>query len=190
MLTTDRFPADSHLKGDRRQVCRAHLRRDFQAMIDRGDGGSAIGQELLAHADVPFDHGQRVRDGTRTREWFERTHPGWLRAEVRVLLGRGTGCGCARTAGVCREVLAVAGSPWTFAGRVGVGPTNTAAERAVRHAVCRRKTSSGTDSERGSRFVERVLTVVATCRQQGRGILDFVVQAVTGAKPSLLPQRP
>jgi len=34
-----------------------------------------------------------------------------------------------------------------------------------------------------------VLTVVATCRQQGRGILDFVVQAVTGAKPSLLPQR-
>ena len=55
------------------------------------------------------------------------------------------------------------------------------------HAVCWRKTSYGTDSETGSRFVERVLTVVATCRQQGRGVLEFLVKAVTGAKPSLLP---
>jgi len=189
VLTTDRYPVYTHLAGDRRQICWAHLRRDFRAMIDRGDGGSAIGAELLAHADILFDHWQKVRDGTRTRRWFERTHLGWLRAEVQVLLERGTGCGCARTASVCRELLAVAGSLWTFAGRVGVEPTNNAAERAVRHAVCWRKTSYGTDSERGSRFVERVLTVVATCRQQGRGILDFVVQAVTGAKPSLLPQR-
>jgi transposase len=81
----------------------------------------------------------------------------------------------------------VAGSLWTFAGRVGVAPTNNAAERAVHHAVCRRKTSYGTDSERGSRFVERVLTAVATWGQQGRGVLDFLVQAVTGAKPFLLP---
>ena len=67
-------------------------------------------------------------------------------------------------------------------------PTNNAAERAVRHAVCWRKTSYGTDSVRGSRFVERILTVVATCRQQDRGVLDFLIQALTGpAKPSLLP---
>jgi transposase len=54
--------------------------------------------------------------------------------------------------------------------------------------VCWRKTSYGTDSERGSRFVERMLTVVASCRQQSRGVLDFLVKAVTGQKPSLLPQ--
>ena len=79
-------------------------------------------------------------------------------------------------------------SLWTFARTAGVEPTNNAAERAVRHAVCWRKTSFGTDSEQGRRFVERMLTVVASCRQQGRSVLDFLVQAVTGQKPSLLPQ--
>jgi transposase len=188
VLTTDRFGVYTHLSGDRRQVCWAHLRRDFQAMIDRKNGGSGIGEELLFHADILFAHWQRVRDGTRTRRWFERTHAGWLRAEVKGLLASGSACACAKTAGVCREILAVEGSLWTFAGRAGVEPTNNAAERAVRHAVCWRKTSYGTDSERGSRFVERMLTVVASCRQQGRSVLDFLVQAVAGQKPSLLPQ--
>ena len=188
VLTTDRFPVYTHLGGNKRQVCWAHLRRDFQAMIDRADGGSVIGEELLAHADILCDHWQKVRDGTRTRRWFERTHAGWLRDEVRVLLERGTVCGCAKTAVVCRELSALESSLWTFATRGGVEPTNNAAERAVRHAVCWRKTSYGTDSERGSRFVERILTVVATCRQQGRGVLDFLIQALSGKhKPSLLP---
>jgi len=188
VLTTDRFPVYTHLKGRRRQVCWAHLRRDFQAMIDRKDAGSEIGEDLLLHADILFDHWERVRDGTRTRRWFQRTHAGWLRAEVKALLESGSSSACAKTAGVCREVLAVEESLWTFAGRAGVEPTNNAAERAVRHAVCWRKTSYGTDSERGSRFVERMLTVVASCRQQGRSVLAFLVQAVSGQKPSLLPQ--
>ena len=188
VLTTDRFPVYTHLTGGRRQVCWAHRRRDFQAMIDRTNAGSRIGEELLFHADILFAHWQRVRDGTRARRWFERAHAGWLRAEVKALLARGTGCGCAKTAGGCREILSVEASLWTFARRAGVEPTNNAAERAVRHAVCWRKTSYGTDSERGSRFVERMLTVVASCRQQGRSVLDFLVKAVTGAKPSLLPQ--
>jgi len=188
VLTTDRFPVYTHLTGRRRQVCWAHLRRDFQAMIDRRNAGSGVGEELLFHADILFAHWQKVRDGTRTRRWFERTHGGWLRAEVKTLLERGSASSCAKTAGVCREILSVEESLWTFAGRAGVEPTNNAAERAVRHAVCWRKTSYGTDSERGSRFVERMLTVVASCRQQGRSVLDFLVKAVTGQKPSLLSQ--
>ena len=188
VLTTDRFPVYTHLAGGNRQVCWAHLRRDFQAMIDRRNAGSGIGEELLAHADILFDHWPKVRDGTRTRRWFRRNYAGWLRDEVRLLLERGSGCGCAKTEAVCRQLLAVEASLWTFVGRDGVEPTNNAAERAVRHAVCWRKTSYGTDSARGSRFVERMLTVVASCRQQGRGVLDFLVKAVTGKKPSLLPQ--
>ena len=188
VLTTDRFPVYTHLKGRKRQVCWAHLRRDFQAMIDRTNAGSTIGEELLAHADILFAHWPTVRDGTRSRRWFRRAHAGWIRHEVRVLLERGSRCGCVKTEGVCQQLLAVEASLWTFAGREGVEPTNNAAERAVRHAVCWRKTSYGTDSARGSRFVERMLTVVASCRQQGRGILDFLVKAVAGQKPSLLPQ--
>jgi len=74
----------------------------------------------------------------------------------------------------------------------GVEPTNNVAERALRPAVLWRKGSFGSDSEVGSRFAERLLTVAATCRQQGRGLLDFLVAAGEAAlhgtaAPSLLP---
>ncbi|MGL6096842.1 MAG: IS66 family transposase, partial [Fimbriiglobus sp.] len=191
VLTTDRYSVYTHLVGDRRQVCWAHLRRDFQAMIDRRNAGSDIGKSLLFHADILFEHWQKVRDGTRNRNWFQRTCIRWLRPEVISLLKRGSSS-CAKTAGVCREILAVEASLWTFARRAGVDPTNNVAERAVRHAVCWRKTSLGTQSERGSRFVERMLTVVATCRQQGRGVMAFLVDAIQAERmknprPSLLP---
>ena len=192
VLTTDRYPVYTHLEVDKRQVCWAHLRRDFQAMIDRRDGGSAIGEELLMHADILAETWPRVRDGTHTRGWFRREILPWLREEVLLLLDAGSRCGHARTAGVCRQLLSIESSLWTFASTSGVEPTNNAAERAVRHAVCWRKTSYGTDSERGSRYVERILTVVASCRSQGRDVLDFLTQAITAhqsqsQKPSLLP---
>jgi transposase len=192
VLTTDRYPAYGHLPAGRRQVCRAHLRRDFTAMIDRKNAGSGVGEDLLAHADILLWHWKRVRDGTLSREGFRRRYLGWVRAEVRSLLEGGSGCGCAATAGVCRELLAVEPGLYTFAGAEGIEPTNNAAERALRHAVCWRKTSYGTASAGGSRFVERVLTVVATCRQQGRDVLAFLTDAVQAARsgttpPSLIP---
>jgi transposase len=192
VLTTDRYGVYTHLPADRRQVCWAHLRRDFQAMIDRRNSGSGVGADLLLHADILFDHWNRVRDGTLTRAGFRSRYVSWLRAEVRDLLASGAASACPKTAGTCREVLAVEVSLWTFVSTPGVEPTNNAAERAVRHAVCWRKTSYGTDGEAGSRFVERVLTVVASCRQQGRSVLGFLVDAVQAARaganpPSLVP---
>jgi transposase len=86
---------------------------------------------------------------------------------VRDQLQAGTACSCAKTAGVCRELLSVEPALWTFVRVEGVEPTNNAAERALRHAVLWRKASHSTDSEAGSRFVENILSVVATCRQRG-----------------------
>jgi transposase len=111
---------------------------------------------------------------------------------VRTLLGRGTGCGCAVAAGVCREPLAVEPALYTFARAEGVEPTNNGAERALRDAVCWRKTSYGTDSAGGSRFVERVLTVVTSCRQQRKDVLEFLTECARATHegadpPSLLP---
>jgi transposase len=193
VLTTDRYSVYSHLETGKRQVCWAHLRRDFQAMIDRNNSGSAVGSDLLLHADILFEHWQRVRDGTLTRRGFQTHYVHWLRVEVRNLLEGGTECGCAKTAAVCSDLLGLEESLWTFAHVEGVEPTNNTAERAVRHAVCWRKTSYGTDSARGSRFVERMLTVVASCRQQNRNIFQFLTEAIraqrSGAKrPSLIPQ--
>jgi len=191
ILTTDRFPAYDHLRADARQVCWAHLRRDFQAMVDRANAGTAVGDDLLTYADIALGHWKRVRDGTLSRHGFRR-HLSWLRPAVRELLEAGAACACAATAATCRNLLAVEPSLWTFAAADGVEPTNNAAERALRHAVCLRKTSYGTDSADGSRFVERMLTAVATCRQQGRDVLAFLTDTIRAARlgvtpPSLLP---
>ena len=69
----------------------------------------------------------------------------------------------------------------------GMEPTNNAAERGLRLAVLWRKGSFGSDSAAGSRFAERLLTVVASCRQQGRRLLDFLVAAREAALRSSLP---
>ena len=190
--TTDRYPVHTHLPKHKRQVCWAHLRRDFQAMIDRDGAGKAIGVALLGCADRLFEHWYRVRDGTLSRATFRSVYVRELRRQVRTHLERGVACGGVKTAGTCRELLAVEASLWTFARVGGVEPTNNAAEREVRHAVCWRKTSFGTASEKGSRFVERILTVVASCRRQGRNVLEFLTHAVTAHRtgekaPTLLP---
>ena len=93
---------------------------------------------------------------------------------------------------LCRNLLEWWPALWTFARVEGVEPTNNAAERALRPAVLWRKGSFGTQSDAGSRFVERIMTVVATCKQQGRDLLDFLVMAITAARlglppPSLVP---
>ena len=192
VITSDRFSVYSHLEGNARQICWAHLRRDFQAMIDRGGGGKEIGQELLNHADVILDEWRQVREGSRTREEFERDDLKLLQEEINRLLKAGAECGCAPTATVCTRLLAIEQSLWTFAKVEGVEPTNNAAERALRHAVCWRKLSHGTNSAGGSRFVERVLTAVESCRQQGRKVLTFLTDTIVAHRqglptPSLVP---
>jgi transposase len=192
VLTTDRYAVYTHLAEAKRQICWAHLRRDFQAMIDRQDQGSELGEGLLDHADILAREWLKVRDGTRTRRWFQRSILPWLREEVHQLLDSGSRCASVKTARVCGELLSLGASLWRFADCPGVEPTNNAAERAVRHAVCWRTTSYGTDSEGGSRFVERILAVVSSCRSQGREVLEFLTQAITAQqtqspKPSLLP---
>ena len=109
-------------------------------------------------------------------------------------MSQGVACGCPKTAATCRDLMAHEPKLWAFVWHEGVEPTNNAAERALRHAVLWRKGSGGTDSRRGSRFVERVLSVRETCRQQGRALLAYLVeccQAHVAGKdaPSLLPKK-
>jgi transposase len=173
IVISDRFPAYEWIKLGSRQVCWAHLRRDFQAMIDRDGDGAEVGRQLLWQSDKLFESWHKVRDGTIRRSTFLQT-VAWLRPMVRLSLGRGSGCGCAKTAATCGELLRLWDCLWTFTRVEGVEPTNNAAERALRHAVIWRRISGGTDSEAGSRFVERMLSVVATCHQRGVPVLQFL----------------
>jgi transposase len=190
VVISDRFKSYTWIK--RRQFCWAHLDRDFQAMVDRGGESAEVGRRLLAHSQRIFDWWHRVRDGTMARATLQ-SHVAMLRFAFRDDLRRGDACACAKTAGTCRELLAAAIHLWTFVRVEGVEPTNNDAERALRHGVIYRKLSGGTESEAGSRFVERMLSVVATCRQQEINVLDYLTrcyQARLDGKPapSLLPR--
>ncbi len=163
-------------------------------MIDRGGEAAEVGQRLLDHSDALFRWWHRVRDGTLARSSF-RLYASWLRDCLRDDLRRGLACGCARTAATCRELLAGEAHLWTFVRVEGVEPTNNHAERALRHGVIYRELSGGTDSESGSRFVERMLSVVATCRQQAVDVLDYLTRCYRahlhgGPVPSLIPTAP
>jgi transposase len=189
--TTDRWSAYQRLDVYRRQLCWAHLLRDFQALVERGGPGEALGHELLCLAEDVFHWWYRVRDGTMQRSSL-RTYIDSQRPWLRDLLQGGAACGCAKTAACCENLLALEPALWTFVRVEGVEPTNNAAERALRPAVLWRRRSFGCRSDAGCRFAERMLTVVQTLRLQRRGVLDYLVQAITAhrhglAAPQLLP---
>lgn len=181
VLTSDRAKCFLGFPRRLRQVCWAHLRRDFQAMIDRGGKGADTGQKLLGHSEVLFGWWYRVRDGTMARSTFRNYVMDLLRPALRHDLEAGTVCGCAKTEGTCREMLKLEQSLWSFVRHEGIEPTNNAAERAFRHGVQWRKTSFGSASASGLHFVENILTVIATCRQQGRHVLGYLTACCTAA---------
>ena len=133
----------------------------------------------------------RVREGTLQRSMF-RSYISPLRREVERLLEAGSRCGVSTTEGTCREILKRREALWTFVQVEGVEPTNNTAERSIRPGVQWRKGSFGTQSAEGSRFVESMMTVVATLKQQKRNVLAYLIAAHEAAlrgdaAPSLLP---
>jgi len=177
-----------------RQLCWAHLLRDFQAFVERGNESKRIGQALLDEAERMFAWWHRVRDGTLSRSTFAAQMQA-VQQRVSALLHEGTECQHKKTAGTCRDILKLEPALWTFVHVEGVEPTNHLAERQIRHAVLWRKSSFGTQSKTGSEFVERIMTTVATLRQQQRNVRDFLTEACDAANhgipaPSLLPATP
>ena len=160
----------------RLQWCWAHLKRDFQALIDSPCTVSKrLGHDLMRPTKEMFALWQKVRDGTIGRRTFrKRMEP--IRQQIESCLLRGYFD--ARTHGFCKELYDYRERLWTFVEVEGVEPTNNAAERALRHAVIWRKLSFGTQSAAGSRFVERLLTMIETCRRQKRNVFTWLVEAV------------
>ena len=115
-----------------------------------------------------------------------------IRTDVESALAEGLNCGESKTQNTCKKLLAVKVAMWTFIEHEGIEPTNNLGEQMIRHYVIWRKICFGSQSERGSLYIERVLTVVGSCRLQGRNVLDFMTRAVSsfmgkGSVPSLLP---
>jgi transposase len=191
ILVSDRWSAYKHWPIEQRQLCWAHLLREFTAFTERGGAAARLGRALLKDADTMFAGWHRVREGTWSRPRFWREmRP--LRRRVEQRLRRGAQDTEGKTAATCRDLVQLATALWTFIDVPGVEPTNNAAERALRPAVLWRKGCFGTHSAAGSRFAERMLTVATTLKQQGRNVVDYVAQACVASlhgqpPPSLLP---
>ena len=158
-----------------RQICWAHLKRDFQAISEAKGKLGHIGKQLLELEALIFWDYHRARDGTIQWKTFQSRMVS-IQSEVEHLLQEG-GKYKGPLAGKCREIWKHRENLWTFVSHPDVSPTNNAAEQIVRQGVLWRKMSFGTQSKRGARYVERMLSVCATCRLQGRSIIDYIRQA-------------
>jgi hypothetical protein len=180
IVNTDRYAAYHWLDGHRRQLCWAHLKREFEAIKQRGRTSAEIGAGLLEEVRDLFGLWRQLRAGSLSREEFQQQMEP-IQARVRELVETGVSCEQTKTRRTCANLLNHEVSLWTFVREEGVEPTNNNAERPLRRAVMWRRKSFGTQSESGSRFVERILTAITSLRQQGRDVLEYLTAACRAA---------
>ena len=164
-VCTDRYKGYRCYPMEKRIICHAHLGRDYQKIVDRGGVGKPIGEQLIKQEAHLFEAWYEFKDGKIDRPTLQ----GRL-LEIAVpyetLLIEGSRCSDSKVAGMCSDIYAHWAATWHFGWVGGAEPTNNTAEQAVRPAVRLRNNSFGTQSPSGSRFVEKMMTVVETCRRQ------------------------
>lgn len=174
IVTSDRWWAYNHLPLRRRQVCWAHLRRDFQAHAEGLAAEKELGEHGLRICDELF-WSWEIFQHTRERKELKRRIR-LLRHDLKPILRKYSGKAprYKHTRGLARNLLKVWPALWTFADNPGVEPTNNHAERALRGAVIYRKLSLGSQSEDGERRIARLLSAHTTCRLQGRSMHEYL----------------
>jgi len=154
--------------------------RDFLAISERAHPeAQRIGKALLAQANLLFHAWHQYRDGTLTFSALGETLAP-VRDEVAALLRAGHHAD-PKTKTVCHNLVKLEPALWTFLRVEGVDPTNNAAERSQRRGVCKRDRTFGTQTSAGSRYVERILTTVATCQQQHKNTLVYLTEVLVAA---------
>jgi transposase len=179
IITSDRWWAYTHLPLKRRQVCWAHLKRDFTTHSEGLGAEKAFGEhglkiceqlfwawEIYQHTDDRRDLKLAIRALRRELKPILRTYAGKAPRYK-------------RTRGIARNLLKIWPALWTFADHAGIEPTNNHAERALRSAVIYRKLSLGSQSEPGERRIERLLSAHTTCRLQRRSLHAYLIDAIT-----------
>ena len=181
VFTSDRWGAYNKRGVRFRQVCWAHLLRDFQKLVDRGGESAKIGSAAKEIGEWIFLAWKDFKTGGIDRETLQKClRP--FRHNLKNVLTEGLRVKDTKTVHFCENLLALEPAIWTFLRCEGVEPTNNPAERLLRKGVLWRKGSFGTWSNNGSRFVERILTVVQTRRLQRRPVLGFLVEAVSARR--------
>lgn len=180
IVTSDRLSTYSLLPDGQRQLCWAHLLRDLRGLNELYGSETRWAREVLNSASDLFVLWHLYKGG-----WLDRVQlqeaVSMLRLRLRDQLEAGLRSPYAKVVVFSRDLLKHWEALFTFTRVEGVEPTNNAAERALRPAVLWRKGSFGSRSEEGCRFVERLLSVRATCVQQGRNLFAFLTEALSAA---------
>jgi transposase len=185
-VTTDRYAGYAFIDAERRQVCWAHLLRDFNRIGQRHGLAGQIGRRLLGLGLVMFRKRDKAKLSGAVLDGLQR--------RTRAALERGAAQSqCTRTANTCANILKLWPALWTFTTHDALVPTNNAAEQALRSLVLKRKISGPTRSLRGDQFLARGFTVHETCLRQGVDLWGFMHKAVHAfiaktAPPSLMPR--
>ena len=181
---SDRWSVYAAVPAECRQICWAHLKRDFQKRIDRGGAARRLGRKLQQIADRVFEQWHLFRGGTLDRRELVVRLDADI-GKLHRLLQSGQRCADAKAAWFCANLQAIEVSLWQFVAEEGIEPTNNHAERLLRRGVLWRKNAFGCASERGCRFVERLLTVVQTRRLRGQEVLRYLQAALVAHRNSL-----
>jgi transposase len=184
ILCSDRWGPYNRVPETRRQVCWAHLKRDFQKVLDRGGPSVWVGREGLRIVKKVFAAWHAFKDQQCTREQLKQRLAPEIRRLNRVLVKGWIGDDPA-VGTFCENLLEVEQALWTFVREEGVEPTNNHIERLLRRAVLWRRRSFGCQSAAGCRFVERILTVVQTRRLQGKNVLEYLHDALVAKRAGL-----
>jgi transposase len=186
---TDRYSVYTSLLDPREHgFCWSHLDRDFLGWVGHASTASAIARWLSDETRRLFTHWHAFQRGECDRAGLA-TRLEDVQSALRTALNWGAASGVPKFQGLCRNLLDRWESLWTFARVDGVEPTNNRAERAVRPAVLWRKTSLFSQSERGREYVERMLTVKTTLRQNGGNLLEFLTETLRAAHCGLPPPK-
>jgi transposase len=177
IVHSDRWHVYLQVPEERRQLCWAHLKRDFRKIVECGGPSAFVGRRGLRLVKELFVAWRAFEAGTITRDRLRELIAPLERRFSKTLVEGGLGDD-ARVAKFCENILNLESALWTFTRVEGVEPTNNFMERLVRLAVLWRRRSFGCNSVAGCRFVERILTVVQTCRLQERDILEYLTTAV------------
>ena len=177
ILVSDRWVVYDDWPEERRQLCWAHVKRNWEKKMELGGEAEELGERWLAGQKKVFELWHLFKDGKSTREKLQTELTGPIEALGEVLL-EGSYSRDASLAIYCQRLQEKFPMYWLFTSAEGVEPTNNHAERVQRRAVLWRRKSFGCASQAGCRFVERILTVVGTLRLQGRNALEFLSRSI------------
>jgi transposase len=191
IVGNDRAKAYLVLEPENRQVCWFHLGRNFQSKIELGGDAARFGEQMRAFERRMWRAHHSYEADEITADSYKR-RMAMVRSEVQRALEQWSSHAGDGIAGMCKNLLGIEPAMWTFVSNPDVAPTNNRAERDIRHPVVWRRSSFGTDSLKGSRFVERILSVVQTCKRQGHRAFKYLTNALSAARdglaiPPLLP---